>query len=119
MIRIVEIASWYLLVIGILHAMATPYFHRTFTTAAVWFALGGIAFAGVGLINLGIFRWGLAVPTFHLLAAAMNMSVAVGAGLVAYEAWPHFNALAVAVCAAVAGSTLMVGWIAGSTHLLD
>ena len=44
--------AWAIVLLGVIHALATPYFFSGFTEASLWFASGGGAFILVGAFNL-------------------------------------------------------------------
>jgi hypothetical protein len=105
--RVAELGAWYLVVIGIGHALATPYFHNTFSEEAIWFAIGGFCFASVGLVNLAVLRWAFRDRIFHSLALVLNLGLVLTSAALSYELWFHLPALLVLLSAVVGTAALL------------
>jgi hypothetical protein len=105
--RVAELSAWYLVVIGFGHALATPYFHSAFTEQAIWFAVGGLCFASVGLVNLTVIRWAFRERTFCSLALVLNLGLVLTSAALSYELWFHVPALLVLASAVLGAAALL------------
>ena len=105
--RVSELGAWYLVVIGFGHTLATPYFHNALTEEAIWFAIGGLCFASVGLVNLAVIRWAFRERVFHSLALVLNLGLVLTSAALSYQLWFHVPALLVLVSAVLGTATLL------------
>ena len=51
-----KISSWIILALGVVHALATPFFYSGFTEDALWFAATGLGLVFLGLLNLEVIQ---------------------------------------------------------------
>ena len=64
--------AWAIIVLGVAHVLATPYFVPGFTEGALWFASGGGAFVLVGIFNLFAVVHGRSIPRLGQVSLVTN-----------------------------------------------
>jgi peptidoglycan/LPS O-acetylase OafA/YrhL len=83
--RVDLFSAWMLVSLGAIHSAATPLFHeQLLTSAALWFASGGIAMALTGSHNILRIRYGGLGPAIRRASIAANLAMlALSVGFVA------------------------------------
>jgi hypothetical protein len=94
-----------IIVLGVVHIAATLRYFSQLTTAAVWFASGGLAIMLTGALNLLRRAYGEMAPGVRFVCVAANAAMTVFAGLAGYAGRASFAEFAV-VLGVLGGATL-------------
>jgi len=79
------VASWLLLVFGLVHVAATPSRFDALSSGALWFVSGGVLLilvAGLNLLNRSYGVAALGVRRVALVANIVNLGLAIAGGIV-------------------------------------
>jgi len=66
--------GWTLVSLGAIHVLVTPLFYRELTSAALWFASGGIAMALDGGLNVLSVLYGRVAPGVRAASVGANLA---------------------------------------------
>jgi hypothetical protein len=104
--RAYVVLSLGIIALGVVHIAATPRFFTDLTSAAVWFASGGLAMMLTGALNLLRRAYGHVAPGLRLVCLAANVAMTGFALLAGY-----------AGRASVVELALVLGLVGGATVL--
>jgi hypothetical protein len=85
-----KISAYALVLLGIIHAVLTPVFYKTFSPAAVWFAGAGLALIFLGMLNIAAVR--VSQQWFYTLCIVANL-VGTGFGILGMIALREIQAI--------------------------